>query len=235
MTRCLFAAAALVLAAAAPTAQTLPASTPSETVRTFEIRDGQVYLDGRHLPDAVPTGLDLSGFSMAPLELSGPILPVLEIDGTVYVLEGNRLVLMDESSRPDRGVYILGDVTPEDVAAAMPEERMTPIVEEAYMRDMASQNEALYSRMQQESSMEADVQALADRVRVQARGPERARLREELRSLLSDLLSLKHEIRAEEIAVAAQRLDAARDGLADRRGHHDQIVEGRLRELVGGE
>ncbi|WP_420456439.1 hypothetical protein [Rubrivirga sp.] len=235
MTRRLLAAVALALAAAsAPSAQTQEVRAGGEVVRTFEVRDGQVYLDGRHLADAVPPGLDLDGFSMMPLELTGPIVPVLEVDGAVYVLEGEKLVPMDASSRPGRGVYILGDVTPEAVAE-MPEESMTPIIEEAYMRDVAARNEALYDRMQQAESMESEVGALAARVRARPRGPERDRLREQLRGLISDLLSLKHEIRDEEIAVVAERLDAAREELEDRRGHHDDIVNGRLRELVGGQ
>ena len=226
MIRRLLAACALLLAVA-PSAQTPEG-------HTFEVRDGQVYLDGRLLPDAMPEGLDLSGFDMAPLEYSGPIAPVLEIDGRAYVLEGERLVALDESSRPDRGVYILGDVSPAPGdARELPEEQMTPIVEAAYMRDVASRNAALYDRMQQEAAMEAEVQALAGRVRSAGPGPERARLREQLRGLLSDLLSLKHEIRGEEIAEAAERLAAARRGLAARQSHHDDIVDGRLRELVG--
>ena len=237
MTRRLLAAAALVsVAAVAPSAQVQEVRAGGDVVRTFEVRDGQVYLDGRHLPDAVPPGLDLDGFSMMPLELTGPIVPVLEIDGAVYVLEGERLVPMDASSRPDRGVYILGDVTPDpETIAEMPEETVAPIIDGAYMRDLAERNKALFGRMQQELAMETEVGGLAERVRALPQGPERARLRAQLRDLLSDLLSLKHEIRAEEIAVAADRLDAAREELEDRRGHHDDIVDGRLRELVGGE
>lgn len=230
MSRRLLAAVAFALAAAsAPAAQT-------EVVHTFEVRDGHVYLDGQHLPDAVPEGLDLAGLVTAPLEFSGPIKPVLEVDGVAYVLEDERLVPLDESSRSGRGVYILGDVTPDPQAAsALPEERVTPILEAAYMRGVASRNEGLYDRMRQEVALEGEVQELAARVRALPAGPERARGRTELRRLLSDLLSLKHEIRAEEIAVAEQQLDAARRGLVDRHNHHDDIVDGRLRELVGDE
>ena len=45
MTRRLIAAAILTFCAGAPAAQT-------DTVHTFQVRDGAVYLDGRHLPDA---------------------------------------------------------------------------------------------------------------------------------------------------------------------------------------
>ena len=228
MIRRLLAAATLALAAvAAPSAQTDPSDAP---VRTFDVRDGEVYLDGRHLPNAAPAELDLSGFSMEDaLEFSGPISPVLEIDGVAYVLEGERLVSMEASSRPDRGVYILADVTPD----ALPEERVMPIVEAAYMRDVAARDQALYTLIQQEQAMEAEVDSLAARVRTLPFGPERSERRTQLRGLLSNLLTLKHEIRAEEIRVAAERLESAREALGTRLSHHDDIVNGRLRELVG--
>lgn len=229
MIRRLIAACVLALAvAAAPSAQT------EEVVHTFELRDGQIYLDGRLLPDAVPDGLDLTGFAMAPLEYSGPLAPVLEIDGEAYVLENERLVTMAESSRPGRGVYIMGDVA-ETEAAPMAEEEVSPIVEAAYMRDVASRDGDLYDRMQEAAAMQTESDALAARIRALPSGSERTRLRGQLRDLLSDLLDLHHEIREGEISVAAQRLDAARQELSDRRDHHDDIVEGRLRELIGGQ
>lgn len=228
MTRRLVAVAALALSlAAAPSAQ-------DHDVHTFQVRAGEVYLDGRVLPGAVPEGLDLSERDTAPLEFSGPITPVLEVKGQAYVLENGRLVLMSESSRADRGVYILGDASPDEMAE-MPQEQMEPIVEEAYMRDVASRDVALFDRMQRGRLMERDVAALAGRVRAAAAGSERRSLRRQLRGLLSDLLALKHEIRAEEIAVATQRLDGAREALTYREGHHDEIVDGRLDELVGPE
>jgi hypothetical protein len=231
MIRRLIAACVLALAvAAAPAAQT------EEVVHTFELRDGRVYLDGRHLPDAVPDGLDLKGFEMeGPLEYSGPLVPVLEIDGEAYVLEGERLVLLAESNRPGRGVYIMGDVAQTGAAPGGTPEEVSPIVEAAYMRDVASQNEALYDRMQEAAAMQNESGALATRIRALPSGPERTRLRGQLRTLLSDLLSLHHEIREGEITIAAQRLDAARQELADRRALHDDIVDGRLQELLGVE
>ena len=221
MTRRLIAAAALLLCAGTASAQT-------DTVHTFQVRDGAVYLDGRHLPDAVPPDLNLTGQETRMLEFSGPVTPVLEIDGRAYVLEGERLVLLSESSLAGQGVLV-NESEPDQTA----EDRVLPMVEEAYMRDVASRNTALYDRMQRERAMEAEVATLAARVLELAPGAPRRALRDQLRGLLSDLLALKHEIRAEEIVVAEQRLDAARQTLAYREGHHDDIVDARLRELVG--
>lgn len=227
MTRRLLAAALALLCAAAPVAQT-------DTLHTFEVRDGVVWLDGQMLPDAVPKGLDLRGLSTPPLEYSGPIQPVLEVDGMAYVFEDGRLVPMASSSRPDRGVYILGDAEAE-AAAELPRDQMMPLVEAAYMQDVADRNEGLYDRMRQEVAMEQEVLALAERIRATTPGPVHTALRGQLRTLLSDLLSLKHDIRAEEIAVAADRLESAREGLEARRAAHDEIVDGRLRELIGNQ
>lgn len=225
MTR-LFAAVALVLAAAlAPSAQT-------DTVHVFHIADGQVYLDGRLLPNALPEGLDLRGWSIGPMEFSGPIVPVLEIDSLAYVLENDRLVLLSESDRAGRNVYVMGE--PQAVGMAdMPQERMMPIVEAAYMRDVASRNAELFDQIQRERAMELDVERRVSRIVALEPGNQRRSLERELRGLLSDLLSLKHEIRAQEIEIAGERLDAARQALAEREAHHEEMVDGRLRELVG--
>ena len=202
-------------------------------IRTFQVVDGQVFVDGTHVPEAVPAGLDLSGMDSEVLQFRQPNLPVIEVDGQVFVLENAHLVPFEESSRAGQGIYMLyrGDET----IAGIPEERTTPIVEAAYMREVASQNQALYSQLQREQELEANARALAGRVRVLPAGPERDRLRDELRGLLSDLLALKHQIRAGEIDMAQDRLDGLRARLEEREAQHDAIVDHRLRQLCGEE
>ena len=224
MTRSLAAAAFVLAAALAPSAQT-------DAVHTFQVVDGQIHLDGRLLPDALPPGMDLGEQSTRQLEFSGPVVPVLEIDGEVYVLEDERLVPLTESSRADRSLYVMSD--PGAAASEMPQERMMPIVEAAYLRDVAASNGELYDRMRREMAMEQEVERRAARIRGAQPGSARQGLVSDLRGLLSDLLALKHEIRAQEIEIADQRLDSARRGLVERQSRHDEIVDGRLRELVG--
>ena len=204
-------------------------------VHTFQVVGGEVHLDGRHLPDAVPESLDLSGLATGVLEFSGPVAPVLRVDGQAYVLENDVLVPLDESSRAGQGVYIMGDLGPDpEHLKNLPASRLTPIVEAAYMRDVEANDESLYSKMRTEQTMETEALGLTRRLhRLPGDSDERGRLREELRGLLSDILALKHEIRREELALAQRRLDAARDRLAERERNHNAIVNLRLLELAG--
>ena len=225
MSRGLLALALLVALAPAGRAQ-------SGTTHTFQIRDGEVYLNGRHLRSAVPDRLDLSGMGTGLLEFSGPVAPVIEVDGQVYVLQDERLVPLEASDTPDQSVYFLGGVSP-DAPANLAEDRVTPIVEAAYMRDVAARNRALYEKMQHAERLEAEALRLAAQVRALPDGDERARLRERLRERLSDVLALKHEVQREELALAQGRLDALRARLDEREGQHDSMVDARLRELAG--
>lgn len=202
-------------------------------VHTFQVLDGQVYVDGAHLPEAVPDGLDLSGINSDLLQFSEPNLPIIEVDGQMFVLENRRLVPFDESTRAGQGVYML--YRSDETLAGIPAERAPPIVEAAYMREVAARNQALYERLRTEQEMERDAEALGERVRGLPDGPERDRLRDELRGLLSELLTLKHGIREAEIEAAQDRLDALRDRLEEREGQHEAIVEVRLRQLCGEE
>ena len=206
-----------------------------DAVHTFQVVDGEVHLDGRHLPRAVPESLDLSGMATGVLEFSGPVAPVLRVDGRAYVLENEVLVPLDESSRAGQGVYILGDLGPDPQnLASLPESRLTPIVEAAYMRDVEAADESLYSKMRTEHAMEAEALGLTQRFqRLPPDSDDRDRLRDELRQMLSDILSLKHEIRRAELDLAQSRLDAARNRLSERERDHDAIVTHRLRELTG--
>ena len=229
MTRWTLVVLAVVLAVAPTRAQDDAAS-----VRVFQIHNGRVLLDGRELANAVPDGVDLTGVTTWPLQFSPPVAPVVTIDDRAYVLEGERLVPLEASSRAGDGIYILGESVPNPVdMAEMPRERVRPIVEAAYLRDVADRNAPLLGQMQREMELEAEVLAVAARVRSLPPGDERDGLRADLRARLSDLLALKHDIRAAEIDLAEDRLDAARRRLDRRRTSHDEIVDGRLRDLVG--
>ena len=227
------------LAAQPATPLTPAAQRTSADGHLLEIRDGAVHLDGVALPDAVPAGLDLSGMTLA-LDYSGPITPVVEVDGQAYVLERRRLVRFEESARAGERVYVLGEARSETAAdaaamdaSAMDDDQLAQMSEEVYMRELAERDRALYARMQHESELEASVESLATRVRRTDAGPERVRLRGELRTRLSELFTLKQQIRREEVVRAQAELGAMQALLDVRDAQHEAIVDGRLRGLVG--
>ncbi|MEL6616584.1 MAG: hypothetical protein AAFQ43_12650, partial [Bacteroidota bacterium] len=131
--------------------------------RMFEIHSGRLWLDGQALPpSAIPEGVDLTGVVMQ-LELVGPVVPVLEVDGVPYVLENERLVPFETSAKAGNPVYILGEmaVAPE----AAPSDRLQPVVREAYRRELSTEDQALFAKMQTEEQLEAEINALARRAR----------------------------------------------------------------------
>lgn len=227
MSRCFLLAVLLTLAAAPAWAQTAPA-------HTFQIRNGEVYVDGQMVPDAIPAHLNLEGVGTNMIEIVGDVVPVLEVDGAPYVFENRKLVPLAESSRATQGnLYVMPEIR-FDVSISQVD-RMTPVVEGTYLRDVAARDQALYTRMQREQRMEIEAFSLADQIRTTAEGARRDSLTGELRGLLSELLSLKQEILHEEIQFVAARLDALRARLEEREDRHDEIVDHRLRQLVGEE
>lgn len=230
-TLCLLACLAAPLTAAqTPTAEVSAAS--SDVLHTFQVVDGQVHLDGILVPGAVPDDLDLAGLSTPPLEYVGPVAPVIEVNGQAYVFEGGRLVLLTESSRAGRGVFMMGDLVPEaSLAEAVSDDALDLVTEEVYLRDVAGRDRGLYEKLHLERTLEVDALRLAEQVRTAEPGAERTRLRSELRNLLSRLLTLKQEVRREEVARAQAELDALKAAIDHRDAQHEQIVDARLREL----
>ncbi len=228
--------ALLLLALPGVAAAQQPASVAPRTAadgHLLEIRDGAVLLDGVVLPAAAPAGLDLTGLTMS-LDYSGPITPVVEVDGQAYVLERGRLVRFEESTRAGERVYALSAAMPDAASVgAMDDDRLALVSQEAYFRELAERDRALYSRMQHEQDLETRVDELATQVRRTAAGPERVRLRNELRDRLNELFALKQSLRREEVERAQAELDSVRSQLDERDAQHEAIVERRLRGLCG--
>lgn len=221
--------------AAAPPAATAEADTRPHT---FRIVDGEVYLDGVLVPGAVPPELRLDGYSTPAVEYAGPVAPVIEVDGEAYVFEDDRLVPVAESSRAEavragRAAFLMGDLVPEPPPMAeVADDALQLVSEEVYLRDVAGRDRALYDQLHRERTMEVDALRLAERYRT-APATERPARRNELRDLLSRLLTLKQELRRAEVTRAQEELNALRATLDEREARHDAIVDARLRELVG--
>ena len=191
----------------------------SPAAHMLSIQNGVLTHDGEVLPNAAPASLDLTGIEL-DFQYSGPVTPVISIDGEPYVFENKRLVPFSESSRVGEKVYGLGEPMPVDRAS-----------DAAYLQDVARRDAALYRQIEREASLEADALQRAERIRGMAPGEERDAAREELRTLLSDLLQLKNANRREELSRMQERVDAVRAQLDQRTAMHDAIVDSRLRAL----
>ena len=226
---------AFPVAAAAQPVPAVSAAQVSHEGHLLEIRDGHVHLDGVMLVDAAPPGLDLTGLTLS-LDYSGPITPVVEVDGQAYVLERGRLVRFQESTRAGEQVYVVGEAQPAPMdVSAMDDEHVALVSQEAYRRELAERDRELYARMQEEHRLEARVEALADQIRRTPPGAERTRLRGDARARLTELFQLKQSNRREEVRRAQAELDSLRAQLDARDAEHDAIIERRLRRICGDE
>ncbi|HYE95711.1 MAG TPA: hypothetical protein VD962_05845 [Rubricoccaceae bacterium] len=228
------------------------AADTSTPVRILQIRAGKLLLDGVALPpSAVPEDLDLDGYEMT-VQFSGPVLPVIEMDGQAYVLENERLVRFEDTGRDRSQVYFLGQpiyVGEADEAEAaraagppppapapmepMPEREMRRVSEAAYLHDLSARDRALYERIQREQHLEAETLELARRLRQTSEGPARAALRRILREKLDASFELKQEIRRDEIERVEEQLGELQRLLAERAARKHQIIAHRYRELTG--
>ncbi len=203
----------------------------SPASRLFEIRDGGLWMDGQPMPpEAVPSGLDLSGIVWW-VELVGPVTPVVQVDGTWFVLEDERLVPLDESSSADNSVFIMGEEL--IVPSASPEARLAPVVNEAYRRQLSEADQALYRQMEREAQLEQEITGLAYQLRALPPGPQHDALAADLRQRLRTLFDLKQEIRAEELDRAEAEIRELKETLKARAAIGDEIVDHRFRELLG--
>ncbi len=214
-----------------------PAAEADARPHTFQIIDGEVHLDGALVPGAVPPELRLDGFSTPVVPFAEAVAPVIEVDGEMYVFENRRLVPIAESSRAEavragRAAFLMADLVPEPPPMAeVPDDALQLVSEEVYLRSVAERDRALYDRLHRERTMEVEALRLAERYR-EASPAERPARRNELRDLLSRLLTLKQELRRDEVARAQDELDALRATLDAREARHDAIVDARLHELI---
>jgi len=214
-------------------------------VRILEIRDGDVKLDGRVLPTGnLPGGLHLGGIDMI-YHFSGPVTPVLEIDGEVYVLDGDRLIRMEDAAPNRANVYFLGQpemnapippVTSVGAALAgsqVASDDLQHAGEDAYLRQLSSRDRTLYDQIQHEQSLELETYRLAAEFRQAPDQEEQSQIEDALRDMLSESFELKQQIRADEIGQAASQIGELRRLLDERSARKEQIIERRLRELTG--
>jgi hypothetical protein len=248
---------AIALAAPGAFAQQPDEESADMTPHLLEIHSGALWLDGRQLPaSSVPDDLDLTGLSMS-VEYSGPVTPVVEVDGVAYVLQDERLVRFDESSRAGSQVYFLGEAAPaerpappapaatlvregEEAGASRDElrrdhddVRLRRAGEAAYMQELSATDRELYDQIRREAELDAEADRLAHEVRSMPAGRDRDAGVERLRGVLAEAFDLKQQIREAEIQRAEAQVEDLRRMLRARHARKAMIIEHRLRELLG--
>ena len=103
-----------------------------------------------------------------------------------------------------------------------------------YLIDMQRENEQLHKRLMQERAMEAQSQTLAAHIRALPEdSPEREALTDDLRQKLEEIFSMKEENRRRETEQLEKELSKLRDQLRKRERNREEIIDRRLKELIG--
>ena len=106
-------------------------------------------------------------------------------------------------------------------------------VELAYLRQLSIRDHTLFNQIQREQSMELETFRLAGEYRRANGTADQGRIEDELRDKLDESFELKQQIRTDEIAQAESQIIELRGLLDERSARKDQIIERRLRELIG--
>ena len=224
------------------------ADTDAVPVRILEIHSGKVFLDGEALPaSSVPADLNLDDLDTI-VRFSGPVTPAIEIDGIVYVLDEQKLIPLSESSRAGSQVYFfaqpeaapvpqgrLADAAQRSVPPAepMPEQEMREASEAAYLQQISERDRSLYNQIRGEQALELETLRLADRIRRTPDAAAKQPLLDQLRAKLDESFELKQQIREDEIVQAEAQITELRRLLDERAARKEQIIDRRLRELIG--
>ena len=105
--------------------------------------------------------------------------------------------------------------------------------EQAYLRQLSFRDRTLFNQIQREQSVELETFRLAGEYRRANDPDDQSRIEDALRDKLGESFELKQQIRADEIAQAETQISELRGLLDERSTRKDQIVERRLRELIG--
>lgn len=224
-----------------PTQPASGSAEADEASRVLEIRGGEVILNGERLPAAnIPEGLDLRGIDMS-FQFSGPVIPVVEIDGEVYVVADNRMMLLEETGRNESQAYFLAEpqlIDNDDEQGEVLRRRQQPVEDlvqagqEAYLHQLSNRDQSLYNQIRQEQQLEHETHLIADRIRRTENDSELVSLEGQLRLKLEQSFELKQQIRANEIQRAEEQIEVLRDLLERRASRKQQIIERRFLELT---
>lgn len=217
----------------------------AQQVRSLEVRDGQVYLDGRRITESeLPPSLDVEGVE-ARYRFSGDVQPVVELNGRLYRLETEGLSELSEADAallskegafpfhaplrtPGAAVHFdVGLPTTPSLWTQRPQ-----IEARNYLNDIRRQDLELYEQLVQEHELELTTQALAAEIRALQEGEVRRAKTRELRAKLEEIFELKQENRRREIQQLEIQLQALRRRLGEREHLRRRIIDERLRQLI---
>jgi hypothetical protein len=218
---------ALLWGAAAPLAS-------AQQTRTLTIRDGTIFVDGKQLAsDQLPSDLDLNGVT-AQYQFVGIQRPVIELNGRLFAIENGLRPVSEEEVNGQKSSVILQEISARPAAAQGRASAASSDPQRQYLNEMQKANRELYERLVRERTMEQQAQNLAHAIRVLPDDSEERRVRvDTLRSLLNEIFELKQENRRREIERLQHEIQKVQRSLQERRQMRDQMIEHRLRQLLG--
>ncbi|MFT5142234.1 MAG: hypothetical protein ACI80V_001449 [Rhodothermales bacterium] len=102
-----------------------------------------------------------------------------------------------------------------------------------YLEDIQDRNEGLYDGILREQLMEIETRKLASRIQTTSDSDRRRELSQQLLGRLEEIFELKQENRLAEVAQLDTRLRELKAQMDTRESRRKEIVERRLRELLG--
>ncbi len=210
--------------------------------RTLTIQKGEVYIDGRRIPDEqLPSSLDVAGLNVQ-YSFSGIAHPVVELDGALYAI-GDSLKAVPADRVQSRGSLVFfreryqGQQSTSSgglqEAAQSERVRQQQAERQQYLEEVQRQSQQLYQQLMREYQMENNTQVLAQRIRQLPEGPKRQRMLDSLRSTLNRIFDLKQENRRREIEQLSVQIEQLQANLDKREQMREQMINQRMRELIG--
>lgn len=202
----------------------------AQQVRTLDIRNGTVYVDGRPVPDdQLPDSINLEGVS-AQYQFLGVQRPVIEINDRLFAVENGLRPVTEEEIRDERASVILRDPPRRPSSRGTPSRSKTAHRE--YLDDVEESSRELYKQLVRERRMEERAQELARVIRLLPDGPERRARIDTLRAMLEEIFDLKQENRRREIERLQRQIQSLEESIQKRNQMRDLMIERRLRDLI---
>lgn len=207
----------------------------AQQTRTLNIREGAVYIDGRHLSEEqLPDSLNLDGVN-ARYRFLGIQRPVIELNGRLFAIEEGLTPVTEEEVRKQRASVVLGSGTtrsrpPQTVSG---EASTRPNAgQRQYLNAIQRSSRELYEQLLRERRMEKSARNLAHAIRLLPEGEERRAKMDTLRTMLRDIFELKQENRRREIERLQQQIQELQSNLQKRQQMRDRMIDRHLRQLV---